>query len=190
MTASPLYITDRQGLRSFVARLRDYERIALDTEFVGEDSFVPRLELIQVAAGDLSAAIDFPAVGTLDDFGSLLADPAIEKVVHAGRQDLELFYAHTGHVPTPIFDTQVAAAMVGYGTQVAYAQLVQRVVGVKLTKAHTFTNWSQRPLTKEQVAYALDDVHYLLSIHTHLQERLKALGRTAWVEEEFLRLGS
>jgi ribonuclease D len=190
VTASPLYITDRQGLRSFVARLRDYERIALDTEFVGEDSFVPRLELIQVAAGDLSAAIDFPAVGTLDDFGSLLADPAIEKVVHAGRQDLELFYAHTGHVPTPIFDTQVAAAMVGYGTQVAYAQLVQRVVGVKLTKAHTFTNWSQRPLTKEQVAYALDDVHYLLSIHTHLQERLKALGRTAWVEEEFLRLGS
>lgn len=190
MTASPLYITDRHGLRSFVARLRDHERIALDTEFVGEDSFVPRLELIQVAAGDLSAAIDFPAVGTLDDFGSLLADPSIEKVVHAGRQDLELFYAHTGHVPTPIFDTQVAAAMVGYGTQVAYGQLVQRVVGVKLTKAHTFTNWSQRPLTKEQVAYALDDVHYLLSIHTHLQERLKALGRTAWVEEEFLRLGS
>ena len=190
MTASPTYITDRQSLRSFVERLRDHPRIALDTEFVGEDSFVPRLELIQVAAGNLSAAIDFPAVGSLDDFGALLADPAIEKVVHAGRQDLELFYAHTGHVPTPIFDTQVAAAMVGYGTQIAYAQLVQRVVGVKLNKAHTFTNWSQRPLTKEQLTYALDDVHYLLSVHTHLQERLKALGRTAWVEEEFLRLGS
>ncbi|MBA2253017.1 MAG: ribonuclease D [Nitrospirales bacterium] len=190
MTASPTYITDRQSLRSFVDRLRDQKRIALDTEFVGEDSFVPRLELIQVAAGDLSAAIDFPAVGSLDDFGSLLTDPTIEKVVHAGRQDLELFYAHTGHVPTPIFDTQVAAAMVGYGPQIAYAQLVQRVVGVKLTKAHTFTNWSQRPLTKEQLAYALDDVHYLLSVHTHLQERLEALGRTAWVEEEFVRLGS
>ncbi|MEP6888114.1 MAG: ribonuclease D [Nitrospirales bacterium] len=190
MTASPTFITDRQSLRSFVDRLRDQKRIALDTEFVGEDSFVPRLELIQVAAGDLSAAIDFPAVGSLDDFGSLLADPAIEKIVHAGRQDLELFYAHTGHVPTPIFDTQVAAAMVGYGPQIAYAQLVQRVVGVKLTKAHTFTNWSQRPLTKEQLAYALDDVHYLLSVHTHLQERLEALGRTAWVEEEFVRLGS
>jgi ribonuclease D len=190
VTASPTYITDRQSLRSFVERLRDHERIALDTEFVGEDSFVPRLELIQVAAGDLSAAIDFPAVGSLDDFGALLADPAIEKVVHAGRQDLELFYAHTGHVPSPIFDTQVAAAMVGYGTQIAYAQLVQRIVGVKLTKAHTFTNWSQRPLTKDQLSYALDDVHYLLSVHTHLQERLEALGRTAWVEEEFLRLGS
>ena len=128
MTASsPTYITDRQSLRSFVERLRGCDRIALDTEFVGEDSFVPRLELIQVAAGDLSAAIDFPAVGSLDDFGVLLADPAIEKVVHAGRQDLELFYAHTGHVPMPIFDTQVAAAMVGYGTQIAYAQLAQRL---------------------------------------------------------------
>lgn len=190
MTSTPTYITDRQGLRVFVDRLRQHGRIALDTEFVGEDSFVPRLELIQVAAGDLSAAIDFPAVGSLDDFGTLLADPAVEKVVHAGRQDLELFFAHTGQVPTPIFDTQVAAAMVGYGTQIAYAQLVQRIVGVKLNKAHTFTNWSQRPLTKEQLAYAMDDVHYLLSVHTHLQERLKALGRTAWVEEEFVRLGS
>jgi ribonuclease D len=190
VTSTQTYITDRQSLRTFVDRLREHDRIALDTEFVGEDSFVPRLELIQVAAGNLSAAIDFPAVGSLDDFGALLADPAIEKVVHAGRQDLELFYAHTGQVPAPIFDTQVAAAMVGYGTQIAYAQLVQRVVGVKLNKAHTFTNWSQRPLTKEQLAYALDDVHYLLSVHTHLQERLEALGRTAWVEEEFVRLGS
>jgi ribonuclease D len=190
VTSTQTYITDRQSLRTFVDRLREHDRIALDTEFVGEDSFVPRLELIQVAAGNLSAAIDFPAVGSLDDFGTLLADPAIEKVVHAGRQDLELFYAHTGQVPAPIFDTQVAAAMVGYGTQIAYAQLVQRVVGVKLNKAHTFTNWSQRPLTKEQLAYALDDVHYLLSVHTHLQERLEALGRTAWVEEEFVRLGS
>jgi ribonuclease D len=190
VTSTQTYITDRQSLRTFVDRLREHDRIALDTEFVGEDSFVPRLELIQVAAGNLSAAIDFPAVGSLDDFGTLLADPAIEKVVHAGRQDLELFYAHTGQVPAPIFDTQVAAAMVGYGTQIAYAQLVQRVVGVKLNKAHTFTNWSQRPLTKEQLAYALDDVHYLLSVHTHLQERLEALGRTTWVEEEFVRLGS
>ena len=190
MISSRTYITDRQSLRDFVDRIRTHRRIALDTEFVGEDSFVPRLELIQVAAGNLSAAIDFPAIGSLDDFGSLLADPAIEKVVHAGRQDLELFYAHTGHVPTPIFDTQIAAAMVGYGTQIAYGQLVQRIVGVKLTKAHTFTNWSQRPLTKEQVAYALDDVHYLLPVHTHLQERLSGLGRTAWVEEEFIRLGS
>ena len=76
--------------------------------------------------------------------------------------------------------------MVGYGTQIAYAQLVQRIVGVKLTKGHTFTNWSQRPLTTEQIAYALDDVHYLLPVHTHLKERLEALGRTAWVEEEFV----
>ncbi len=190
MTTPLTYITDRRTLQNFVQRLSEQDRIALDTEFVGEDSFVPRLELIQVAAGPLSAVIDFPAVGSLDDFGVLLADARIEKVVHAGRQDLELFYTHTGKVPAPIFDTQVAAAMVGYGTQIAYAQLVQRVVGVKLTKAHTFTNWSQRPLSKEQLAYALDDVHYLLAVHTHLRERLKALGRMDWVEEEFVRLGS
>ena len=148
MTTPLTYITDRRTLQNFVQRLSEQDRIALDTEFVGEDSFVPRLELIQVAAGPLSAVIDFPAVGSLDDFGVLLADARIEKVVHAGRQDLELFYTHTGKVPAPIFDTQVAAAMVGYGTQIAYAQLVQRVVGVKLTKAHTFTNWSQRPLPR------------------------------------------
>ena len=101
MTTPLTYITHRRTLQNFVQRLSEQDRIALDTEFVGEDSFVPRLELIQVAAGPLSAVINFPAVGSLDDFGVLLADALIEKVVHAGRQDLELFYTHTGKVPAP-----------------------------------------------------------------------------------------
>ncbi|MBI5410581.1 MAG: ribonuclease D [Nitrospirae bacterium] len=184
------YIADPAGLQTFCLQLREKERFALDTEFVGEDSFVPRLELIQVAAEGLCAAIDFPAIGSLDHFADLLHDPQIEKVVHAGRQDLELFYTHTGQVPAPIFDTQMAAAMVGYGTQVAYANLVQRILGTKLEKFHTLSNWSQRPLTSEQIAYALEDVQFLLPVYEHLLAKLETLGRLDWVKEEFARLSS
>ena len=187
---TPTYIADSHSFGEFVARLREHDRVALDTEFVGEDTFVPRLELIQISAGALSAVVDFPAVGSLGAFGEVLGDPRIEKVVHAGRQDLELFHAHTHVVPTPVFDTQMAAAMVGYGAQVAYAQLVQRILGVKLDKAHTFTNWSHRPLSKDQIVYAFEDVHYLLPVHEHLRARLEKLGRVEWAQEEFTRLGT
>jgi len=167
--------------------------LALDTEFVGEDSFVPKLELIQVATRESSAVIDFPAVqadGPMDAFWSLVCDPRKEKVVHAGRQDLDLFALHAGEIPRPFFDTQIAAAMLGYGAQVAYANLVQRIHGTRLDKAHTFTNWSARPLSADQIAYAAEDVHYLLPIHAHLHQRLHSLGRLDWVREEFSRLES
>jgi ribonuclease D len=184
------YVTDRDSLRALCRRLLEHDRLAVDTEFVGESSFVPRLELIQVAAGDLCAVLDFPAIGSLDSFAEILAEPRIEKVFHAGRQDLELFFAHMGQVPTPVFDTQVAAAMVGYGTQVAYASLVERITGAKLDKSHTLSNWSQRPLTREQITYALEDVQFLLPIREHLQTRLLSLGRLDWAREEFARLGT
>jgi ribonuclease D len=184
------YITDEAGLRELCARLRDSDRFALDTEFVGEETFVPRLEIIQIAMEGYSAVIDFPAVAALDRFAEVLGDPRIEKVMHAGRQDLELFFAHSGQVTSPVFDTQVAAAMVGYGTQVAYAQLVERVLGTKLAKSHTLTNWSQRPLTPDQITYALEDVHFLLPLHEHLRGRLTSLGREEWVKEEFQQLES
>ncbi|MBM4124337.1 MAG: ribonuclease D, partial [Nitrospira sp.] len=187
---TPEYITDSAGLRTFCRKLQEKARFALDTEFVGEESFIPRLELIQVASGDLCAVIDFPAIGSLDSFADLLHNPSIEKVVHAGRQDLELFHAHTGQVPGPIFDTQMAAAMVGYGTQVAYAHLVQRILGTKLDKSHTLSNWSQRPLSGEQIAYASEDVQFLLPVYDHLRDKLRSLGRMEWVQEEFMRLGS
>ncbi len=185
------YITDAAGLERLCGRLRHSGRLALDTEFVGEDTFVPRLELIQVATDEVAAAIDFPALhaqGKLDCFWEVICDPRIEKILHAGRQDLELFTTYAGQVPTPFFDTQIAAAMVGYGAQVAYAHLVQRLHGTKLAKSYTFTNWSQRPLTKEQLAYALEDVQFLLPIHDHLRSRLQKLGRHDWVHEEFSRL--
>lgn len=185
------YITDAAGLERLCGRLRQSGRLALDTEFVGEDTFVPRLELIQVATDEVAAAIDFPALhsqGKLDCLWEVICDPRIEKILHAGRQDLELFTTYAGRVPTPFFDTQIAAAMVGYGAQVAYAHLVQRLHGAKLAKSHTFTNWSQRPLTKEQLAYALEDVQFLLPIYDHLRSRLQKLGRHDWVHEEFSRL--
>ena len=185
------YVTDQRALESLCHTLRQSPRLALDTEFVGEDTFIPRLELIQVATATTAAVIDFPAVqasGSLDVFWELICDAKIEKIVHAGRQDLDLFAIHAGQIPKPFFDTQIAAAMVGYGAQVAYANLVQRLHGTKLAKAHTFTNWSARPLSDDQIAYALEDVEFLLSIHTHLQDRLSTLGRSEWVSEEFARL--
>ena len=185
------YVTDQRALESLCQTLRQSPRLALDTEFVGEDTFVPRLELIQVATATAAAVIDFPAVqssGSLDAFWELICDTKIEKIVHAGRQDLDLFATHAGQIPKPFFDTQIAAAMVGYGAQVAYANLVQRLHGTRLAKAHTFTNWSARPLSDDQIAYALEDVEFLLSIHTHLQDRLSSLGRLEWVSEEFARL--
>ena len=188
---SPPYVTDQRALESLCHTLRQSPRLALDTEFVGEDTFIPRLELIQVATSTTAAVIDFPAVqasGSLDVFWELICDAKIEKIVHAGRQDLDLFAIHAGQIPKPFFDTQIAAAMVGYGAQVAYANLVQRLHGTKLAKAHTFTNWSARPLSDDQIAYALEDVEFLLSIHTHLQDRLSTLGRSEWVSEEFARL--
>jgi len=187
----PLYVTDQHALESLCRTLRQSPRLAMDTEFVGEDTFIPRLELIQVATATTAAVIDFPAVqaaGSLDVFWELICDTKIEKIVHAGRQDLDLFAIHAGQIPKPFFDTQIAAAMVGYGAQVAYANLVQRLHGTKLAKAHTFTNWSARPLSDDQIAYALEDVEFLLSIHTHLQDRLNTLGRSEWVSEEFARL--
>ena len=187
---SPIYITDRVQFQDYCQQLTTYDRLALDTEFVGEDTFVPRLELIQIATPDFCLVIDVPAVGDIGPLGESLHDPKIEKIVHAGRQDLELFSIHTGKVPNPFFDTQIAAAMVGYGTQVAYAQLVQRVVGKRLEKAHTFTNWSRRPLHPEQVTYAAEDVQFLLAVHDHLRLKLTALGREEWVQEEFTRFSA
>ena len=185
------YVTDHRALESLCHTLRQSPRLALDTEFVGEDTFIPRLELIQVATTDTAAVIDFPAVqasGSLDVFWELICDTKVDKILHAGRQDLDLFATHAGQIPKPFFDTQIAAAMVGYGAQVAYSNLVQRLHGTKLAKAHTFTNWSARPLSDDQIAYALEDVEFLLSIHTHLLDRLSTLGRSEWISEEFARL--
>lgn len=185
---APDYIQDVAGLNSLCERLAASDRLALDTEFMGEESFQPRLEIIQVATEEVIAIIDHQAVPDLQALFDRLADPRILKVLHAGRQDLEIFSVRSGTVPVPVFDTQVAAAMVGYGPQIGYAQLVQQVLGIALEKTETFTNWAQRPLTPHQLQYAVEDVSYLLPLHRHLVARLSALGRVDWAEEEFRRL--
>ena len=163
-------------------------RFALDTEFVGERTYVPALELIQVATAEEVALIDCRAVSSLDRSSPSSPRPGVEKVLHAGQQDLELFHSLTGGAPAPILDTQVAAAIGGYGAQVGYAQLVERLLGVTVDKSETLTDWSRRPLTKAQLAYAVDDVRYLLPAYDALKARLVELGRWEWAVEECRRL--
>ncbi|HUI24604.1 MAG TPA: ribonuclease D [Candidatus Kryptonia bacterium] len=186
--SSFLYVQDVAGLRRVVSQLGDSERFGLDTEFVGERTYTPQLELIQVATEHLCAVLDCRAIGQLDPFFPLLTDPRIEKVLHAGQQDLELFFAFTQQITAPTFDTQVAAAMVGYGAQPGYAPLVERLLGVAVEKTETLTDWTRRPLTQAQLAYAADDVRYLLAVHDQLRQRLKHLDRASWAQEEFRRL--
>lgn len=189
----PHYISDEQALSRLCDQLESCTRLGIDTEFIGEDSFVPRLELIQLSTADLQVVLDFPVLQetrAMPRLWEIICSTRIEKVVHAGRQDLELLATHMGRLPRPFFDTQIAAAMLGYGAQIAYAQLVQRTQGARLEKSHTFTNWSQRPLSHDQIAYALADVQYLLPIHDELLRRLRSLGRLEWVQEEFDRLGT
>jgi ribonuclease D len=190
VNASIRYISDRSGLEAVCNELGQASRVAFDTEFVGEHTFVPALELIQLATADHAAIIDVPAVGNLEPLAEVLNRPEIEKVVHAGRQDLEILAVRCGQAPRPIFDTQVAAAMVGYGTQIAYGQLVQRIVGRTLSKSHTLTNWSHRPLTPDQLSYAVEDVLFLLPIRDHLYSQLQRLNRLEWAQEEFARMST
>lgn len=182
------YIDSAAGLDEACARLADVPRFALDTEFVGERTYVPVLELIQVSTGDATWLIDCRAVPALDAFFPLLLAPGIEKVLHAGQQDLDLFHSLTGAAPAPIIDTQLAAAMAGFGAQVGYAQLIERLLGETVEKSETLTDWSRRPLTKAQLAYAIDDVRHLLPACDALRGQLTARGRWGWVVEECRRL--
>jgi len=181
------YVDTRAGLEAVCEHLAGADRFGLDTEFLGERTYVPQLELIQVATRERAAIIDCPAVGDLAPFFALLANTKIEKVVHAGQQDIELFDRLAGAPPKPLFDTQVAPAMAGYGAQPGYVNLVERLLDVSLEKGERLTDWSRRPLTKAQLAYAVDDVRYLLPLYDRMKDRLEDLGRWDWLTEE-LRL--
>ena len=156
-----LYIVDQPALNDFCADLRGVSWLALDTEFIREQTYYPQLCLIQIASADRVACIDPLALPSLDPLLDLLYDPAITKVLHAAQQDLEIFYHLRGAVPTPVFDTQLAALVLGHGSQIGYAALVQQLLGVELDKTHTRANWRHRPLAPEWLAYAAADVGYL-----------------------------
>lgn len=186
MSDSPaaLWIDRASSLAEACARWRAGGELALDTEFVFERTFFPRLGLIQVAAAGEVALIDPLAVGDLSPLAALLADPGLDKVLHSAGQDQAVLARATGAAPRPLFDTQVAAALCGLGPALSYAALVETLFGVALGKHETRTDWLRRPLTPEQLRYAAEDVAHLQAAAAELRRRLGALGRLDWARED------
>ena len=182
-----MMITDRQGLEELAARLERAPAIALDTEFLRERTYRAELCLLQIADAHGAVCVDPLGVTDLTPLRAALSGAASQKVMHACRQDIEVLLPAVGIV-VPVFDTQIAAALSGMPAQIGYAELVRRVTGRELSKAHTRTDWSRRPLSAEQIDYALDDVRYLLPVRDHLVAQLTRLGRLSWLEQELAGL--
>jgi ribonuclease D len=178
-------ITTSTQLAEACARLAKHPVITVDTEFLRETTYYPLLCVVQMASPDDAVVVDTLADGIdLQPFFTLMADENVLKVFHAARQDIEIIVHRANIVPHPIFDTQVAAMVLGYGDSIAYDQLVERITGHRPDKTHRFTDWSRRPLTKEQLHYAVSDVTHLRDVFTALDSDLKKRGRNDWVSEE------
>ena len=160
----------------------------MDTEFLREKTYKPRLCLIQVATDTELACIDPLAMDDIDIFLDLLFDRSIIKVFHAAGQDLEIFYWMRGDVPGPVFDTQIAAPLLGHHEQIGYGNLIREVLGTDLAKSHSRADWTRRPLPEAQLRYAADDVVYLAELYPQMLESLTRLGRMDWLSEDFLAL--
>ncbi|MBI1215876.1 MAG: ribonuclease D [Alphaproteobacteria bacterium] len=183
-------ITTTKELKSLCTRLKKADFITVDTEFIREKTYYPRLCLIQVAGKDDEPyAIDPLAEGMdISPFFDILLNKEVLKVMHACRQDMEIFYNLMGKLPVPIFDTQVAAMVCGYGEQVSYEVLVSSMLKKRLDKSSRFTDWAMRPLTSKQLKYALADVTHLRKIFIKLADRLEKLGRESWIKDEMKKL--
>jgi len=178
-------ITTTSELAAACERLAQHPVITVDTEFLRETTYYPLLCVVQMASPDEALVIDALAEGIdLKSFFELMANEKVLKVFHAARQDIEIVWHSANIVPHPIFDTQVAAMVLGYGDSIAYDQLVERITGHRPDKTHRFTDWSRRPLTSEQVHYAISDVTHLRDVFTALDADLKKRGRNDWVSEE------
>ncbi|MGN6452762.1 MAG: ribonuclease D [Steroidobacteraceae bacterium] len=175
------------ALAALATRLATLARIGLDTEFLRERTYRAQLCLVQVATPGEALCIDPLALADLAPFAQVLAADGVLKVMHASRQDLEVLLPVAG-LARPVFDTQIAASLTGLPAQVGYAEAVRRFLGPTLDKSHTRTDWSRRPLSAEQLEYALDDVRYLLPLAARLQEELERLGRLEWLHEELATL--
>lgn len=178
-------ITTTDDLAAFIDRIRDEEYVTVDTEFMREKTYYPQLCLVQVAGPNDAAAIDPLAPGIdLSPLFALMDDPKVLKVFHAARQDLEIFYHLTGKIPTPLFDTQVAAMVCGFGDSVGYETLITKLTPARIDKSSRFTDWSQRPLTDRQLTYALSDVTHLRPAFEKIRAKLARTGRMDWLTEE------
>ena len=178
-------ITTNSELAAVCDRLAKHPVITVDTEFLRETTYYPLLCVVQMASAEEAVVVDTLADGIdLKPFFALMANEKVLKVFHAARQDIEIVWHQAGTVPHPIFDTQVAAMVLGYGDSIAYDQLVERITGHRPDKTHRFTDWSRRPLTAEQMHYAVSDVTHLRDVFAALDADLKKRGRSDWVSEE------
>lgn len=182
--SSPETPVTTRDVTGIAADARAAGEIGLDTEFMRERTYRARLCLVQIATPTSIYIVDPLEVEDLSEIASLIADPAVEVVVHAGRQDLEIFFERYDVIPTRIYDIQLAAAFAGVGSSLPYGRLVQELTGVKLNKGESYTDWCRRPMTTEQLVYAADDVRYLLEAAGELKKRLEQQGRANWVIEE------
>jgi ribonuclease D len=181
-------ITRPEDLGPCCEYLASCRTFGFDTEFVGEDTYHPRLCLVQIATAERLILIDPLTVGPLDAFWKLVMDPAVQVVVHAGREEVRLCRLWGGRPPGNLFDLQLAAGLIGLTYPLGHGTLVNQVLGVQLAKGETLTEWRDRPLTRAQIRYAFDDVRYLLPLWQRVSARLEKLGRTDWAREEFARL--
>jgi len=179
-----IWIDRSDELPALARTLESQASIGIDTEFLRERTFFPKLCLLQLAAGGDVWCVDTLRGGSLEPLSKALTAATSRKVIHSARQDLEAFYLSAKRVISPVFDTQIAAGCTGLKPQIGYAELVKTLLNVKLPKGQTRTDWSKRPLTSEQLEYAVDDVLYLGEIADLLTERLHALGRERWVMED------
>ncbi|MDH3712461.1 MAG: ribonuclease D [Gammaproteobacteria bacterium] len=187
-TTGTYYVDDDPALLRLVADLRKQSWFALDTEFEREKTYYARLCLVQIATPDWVACIDPHALDNFDALREVMLDTSVLKVLHACSQDCEIFYQRWGAVPAPIFDTQVAAPLLGYTDQLGYAALVENMLGVHLPKSHTRTDWCQRPLSDAQLRYAEDDVRYLAALYPQLRDALLRRERLHWLTDDFAEL--
>ena len=178
-------IAETAPLAALCARLRSAPFVTVDTEFMRERTYWPKLCLVQIAGGDDAAIID-PLTGDLDlgPLLELMAAPDVLKVFHAARQDIEIFFRLMGVVPAPLFDSQIAAMVCGFGDAAAYETLVAKLARASLDKASRFTDWARRPLSERQLRYALDDVVHLTTVYEKLAQTLDESGRAGWLAEE------
>ncbi|MCK4492536.1 MAG: ribonuclease D [Methylococcales bacterium] len=183
-----LYIDTSEQLEKLCQKITIAPWVAIDTEFLREKTYFPKFCLLQIATPEWVACIDPLAFKSLDTLFEVIYNPKLIKVFHSCRQDLEIFYHLTGKVPTPIFDTQIAAPLLGIQDNPGYAMLVSTFLNVNLNKAYTRTDWSLRPLSAEQIQYAADDVIYLCQIYKIMQTKLLELDRLDWLQANFKAL--
>lgn len=182
------YIETVDDLNDFCQQIANAEYIAVDTEFVRDKTYYPKLCLIQIASPTAIACIDPIALPDLSALKPLFANPAQVKIFHAARQDLEILLSDVGVMPTPMFDTQIAATLLGLGEQIGYGNLVKSCMNIELTKQHARADWEQRPLSKAQLDYAADDVRYLVQMYPRIIEDLEKRGRREWLDNDFAAL--